>query len=161
VNDRDARAVFVAVVGEVGMTIPEIDDPGPDRLDELDDELGWGEAAELGPLPRPIRQALDAERADGWQWDAPCASADPEVWFPDENPLKLVVGICQDCPVRRACLATALLGNEVGIWAGTSANQRREPRRELRDGRQVPLVLDDLLARTGPVNDERDLGDAA
>ena len=62
----------------------------------------------------------------GWVMDAPCAQADPEAWFPDvgEFASHEVLAICRSCPVRRDCLAAALLHYEYGIWAGTTAKDR-------------------------------------
>lgn len=36
--------------------------------------------------------------------------------------------ICKTCEVKQQCLAYALENNEVGVWAGTTTNQRRKIR---------------------------------
>lgn len=57
-----------------------------------------------------------------------CAQADPDQWFPDKGQASpLAVAICRDCPVATACLEYALSHPEGqwGIWAGTTARQRR------------------------------------
>lgn len=72
------------------------------------------------------RHALARSRVPGWQGQALCASADPEAWFPrlGQRPQCQVLSTCQNCPVRRPCLATALLFNLDGIWAGTTVEAR-------------------------------------
>jgi len=60
------------------------------------------------------------------------------------NPL--VRAICAECPVRRSCLATALLFAEDGTWAGTSLIDRRPAFRALRGGANPAHALDQLLA---------------
>lgn len=59
-----------------------------------------------------------------------CAQVDPDLWFPDKGASLVDVqkarNVCQACPVRDACLEWALATNERnGIWAGTTAYQRR------------------------------------
>ena len=91
--------------------------------------------------------ALRTETASGWVADARCASADPEAWFPGpgQSAVPQVLGICAGCPVRRACLASALLHDELGVWAGTTAAERRTAYQWLRAGRSVATVLDQAL----------------
>lgn len=66
---------------------------------------------------------------------ARCADVpDPEVFFPlDERtgsgPAKLV---CAACPVRAACLDWALTAGVVGVWGGTTTEERRSLRLALR-----------------------------
>ena len=85
-----------------------------------------------------------------WQDDASCASADPESWFPVKGavPPRQVPRICGQCPVRRSCLAVALLWNEDGIWAGTNPRHRHEGYRHLAQG--VPVVVVVRLLLTDP-----------
>jgi WhiB family redox-sensing transcriptional regulator len=50
----------------------------------------------------------------------PCWDADPDLFFA-ESPadVETAKAICRDCPVRLACLATALDRNEPwGVWGG-------------------------------------------
>ena len=95
-------------------------------------------------LSRPTRRRLLEEIRPGWRAGAACASADPESWFPDKGtpPPRQVPAICVRCPVRRSCLATALVWNEDGIWAGTNPRHRREAYRLLRLGIGSSEVLD-------------------
>ena len=67
-----------------------------------------------------------------WVNEAVCATVDPELFFPDKAGAKAFDAkrVCRVCPVQAPCLEWALENNEVGIWAGTSENQRRMLRRE-------------------------------
>jgi WhiB family transcriptional regulator, redox-sensing transcriptional regulator len=50
----------------------------------------------------------------------PCWSSDPDLFFA-ESPADIdrAKAICQDCPVRRQCLASALQRREPwGVWGG-------------------------------------------
>jgi WhiB family redox-sensing transcriptional regulator len=75
--------------------------------------------------------------------DPPCRQTDPEVFFdPGESDthgrgfarLKrerraLALSICSECPLstRQACLEVALInGERVGVWGGTTPEQRAE-----------------------------------
>ncbi|NUS52082.1 MAG: WhiB family transcriptional regulator, partial [Nocardioidaceae bacterium] len=74
-------------------------------------------------VARPLRARI----GPGWQFGASCASADPESWFPDAQGAQVkpaVTRVCASCPVRRSCLAAALLWNVEGIWAGTTERER-------------------------------------
>ena len=69
--------------------------------------------------------------------DPACAQTDPELFFPQESELwdgRLVSkylniaaakSICQSCPLAVQCLEYALKNQEVGIWGGTTEDQRR------------------------------------
>ena len=96
--------------------------------------------------------ALTRRAPDGWQEHAACAEAkDPEVFFPAHPISWTFLGeplrTCAACPVRRPCLAAALLRDEAGIWAGTDRRDRRPALTRLAAGAAVDLVLDELLYR--------------
>lgn len=93
---------------------------------------------------RQLRAAIDP----GWRGAAWCASADPDAWFPDSGQAAVpqVHRICAGCPVRRSCLASALLHDEQGVWAGTTAAERENAYRWLRQGLAVATVLDRTLS---------------
>ncbi len=97
------------------------------------------------PLPVLVKRALAAEVWPEWFVGAPCASADPDAWFPETIAVEQVLRTCQECPLRRPCLAAGVLGNEHGVWGGTNRVQRTRARRRLADGRPVPVVLAKLL----------------
>lgn len=68
-----------------------------------------------------------------WMHDAPCAGR-LDMFF-DETHAKVVREarkICGDCYVYERCLSYALENQEVGIWAGTTTNQRAKILREKR-----------------------------
>lgn len=70
-----------------------------------------------------------------WHASAPCASTDPDAFFPDEKeqaaPAKR---ICARCPYRAPCVTEAIeRGEQYGIWGGLSTRQFRKVRRELRE----------------------------
>ena len=105
-------------------------------------------------LPRQLHpgkaRALARRITSDWREQAVCASAkDCEAWFP--NPatawefLAEPLSACAACPVRRSCLAAALLGDEAGLWAGTDRADRRPAHARLAAGAVVDLVLDELL----------------
>src|SRR5262249_36490080 len=81
-----------------------------------------------------------------WRDESACLTEDPELFFPIGNHIPAQVQtieakeVCRTCPVRRECLAWALMvGEEHGIWGGLDENERRELRRT-RAGRDRVLV---------------------
>jgi WhiB family redox-sensing transcriptional regulator len=73
-----------------------------------------------------------------WQDDALCAETDPELFFPEQgSPDPAARRTCRACPVQPECLEYALgfAGDQYldfGIWAATSASQRKKILRERR-----------------------------
>lgn len=76
---------------------------------------------------------------------AKCIEADPEIFYPREieNHKSNVISqvyesealakeTCRDCPLIAACLEFSLLNNEIGIWGGTTENDRKALRRRMR-----------------------------
>lgn len=65
----------------------------------------------------------------GWMTQATCRDYDPELWFPvAEESGDVAIGHCRTCPVRVECLEYALDIGAVGIWGGTTTEQRRQIR---------------------------------
>ncbi|MFE6486965.1 WhiB family transcriptional regulator [Streptomyces sp. NPDC057757] len=67
-----------------------------------------------------------------WRESAACRSVDPDLFFPigSTGPALFQINgakaVCQGCPVREQCLEWALeTGQSVGVWGGTSENERR------------------------------------
>jgi WhiB family redox-sensing transcriptional regulator len=63
-----------------------------------------------------------------WMDNAPCASADPEAFFPahgeSAHPARRV---CAGCPLQLPCLRYALQENiRDGVWGGLTPKQRRK-----------------------------------
>ncbi len=101
------------------------------------------------------RLELRAVVEDDWQESAGCAGADPAAWFPkpgvEAGPQ--VRATCVRCDVRRSCLAVALLGDEYGIWGGTTPDDRRVAYRHLKAGVPTGEVLDVLLEQAARPRD--------
>ncbi|MEU2111857.1 WhiB family transcriptional regulator [Streptomyces sp. NPDC019507] len=66
-----------------------------------------------------------------WHDDALCAQTDPDAFFPEVGTTSAVAKrVCMGCPVRRECLEHAVThGENVGVWGGTTPNQRKAIRR--------------------------------
>ena len=99
-------------------------------------------------LTRAQQHDLSTQRSRGWQRDALCAQADPDAWFPEQSNAAppQVFTVCGRCPVRRSCLASALLRHEEGVWAGTTEADRRQVYGLLKADVPVGRVLDAALA---------------
>src|SRR5918993_5827771 len=98
-------------------------------------------------LPSTVRAALRAAVVEDWAKDAACTSqfVDPDWWTaPDRDPDQDTARtVCQSCPVRRSCLAHALVTAEQdGIWGGASPDERVWMRLFPAAGAPVPVVLD-------------------
>ena len=137
------------------------------------DEGGYGTLSraerlerELDRLSRPDRQGLGPELVarlrvrivDRWQQNAACAGADPEAWFPEHPGSRVhpaVVRTCAGCPVRRSCLASAVLWSVEGIWAGTTVWDRRTTLRLLRAGEPIAEVITATLDHAEGRTDRR------
>ena len=66
-----------------------------------------------------VSELLDAAPHAGL--DLPCRSSDnPDLWFADSPAeLERAKTLCEDCPVRAACLAAAMSRHEPwGVWGG-------------------------------------------
>lgn len=66
---------------------------------------------------------------------ANCAGTDPESFFPAHVGIStenmLAKKICENCICKEDCLTYALHYRVIGIWAGTTAIQRRKMRKQL------------------------------
>lgn len=76
--------------------------------------------------------ALELGLAPARTESAPCASVDPDEWFPEDGRQALrAKAICRRCPLRTQCLDDALArGEEYGVWGGLSARERRTLQRD-------------------------------
>jgi hypothetical protein len=98
-------------------------------------------------MPATVRDELRAEIAPGWGQQAACASRcfDPDWWFAsaDDELQTVARDVCGTCPVRRSCLAYALVANEPhGIWGGFDESERAWLRLALAEGTRVAAILD-------------------
>lgn len=65
-----------------------------------------------------------------------CATTDPEIFFPEKGAkghslyiVRAARRMCAGCPYKEPCLAWAVEHDEMGIWGGTTAKERRVHRR--------------------------------
>jgi WhiB family transcriptional regulator, redox-sensing transcriptional regulator len=73
-----------------------------------------------------------------------------------------LVEVCQRCPAQRSCLAAALaIGEEYGIWGGTTEADRAYGLAALARGASVPDVLDQLQITPHHRGNDRDERGAA
>ncbi|GCB53039.1 WhiB family transcriptional regulator [Streptomyces sp. NL15-2K] len=73
---------------------------------------------------------------DNWRDHAACRHEDPDLFFPIGTTGPALVqterakAVCRRCPVREKCLQWALdTGQTLGVWGGTSENERRALKR--------------------------------
>jgi len=74
-----------------------------------------------------------------WHSQAACRGTDPEIFYSDQpEQMSQAMQLCRACPVRGACLDTAMAHREFdGIWGGVPEAQRRRVfRREDRQRRR-------------------------
>ncbi len=122
---------------------------------------GWTmEASEDGErvlLPATAARELESVLEPDWAVDAACVSVDPELWFPDKGGTtsRAVLEICASCPVRRSCLASAIVNLEDGIWGGVQALQRSQARGQIWRGAETLAVLDELLDQAATTRSQR------
>jgi WhiB family redox-sensing transcriptional regulator len=105
---------------------------------------------DAAPLHPAKAAALARRIPPRWRDLAACsANEDPDAWFPttiaDLARAAEAKRICRGCPVRRECLAAALLRREAGIWGGTSQPDRDQALSALCRGGAVDAVLDVTL----------------
>jgi hypothetical protein len=96
-------------------------------------------------LPAEVDAELRPAVWPGWWRAAACAHADPVLFdteLASSRELRTARGICAGCPVRNACLASALLRFEHGLWAGTTEADRAAARTDLRRGVLLSAVRD-------------------
>ena len=110
------------------------------------------------PTPRPHQRSMHpskraalVRRIDvGWQDQALCPKFPADDWFPapsDSDVVCELIDVCQRYPAQRSCLAAALaMGEEHGIWGGTTEADRVYGLAALARGTAVPDVLEQLTA---------------
>lgn len=68
-----------------------------------------------------------------WMEQAACATANPEIFYPDDRrsaTARAAKRVCGTCPVQNDCLVHALTHHEShGIWGGLDEADRRLIRR--------------------------------
>ncbi|MFI1928504.1 MULTISPECIES: WhiB family transcriptional regulator [unclassified Streptomyces] len=80
---------------------------------------------------------------DNWREHAECRNEDPDLFFPigTSGPALLQTeqakAVCRHCPVREQCLEWAMETDQtLGVWGGTSENERRALKRRIRAARR-------------------------
>lgn len=73
-----------------------------------------------------------------WRDHAACREMDPDLFFPIGTAGESLVQIdearevCRRCPVCGPCLRWALDSGSAGVWGGTTEDERRTLRRQIR-----------------------------
>ncbi|PKK16117.1 WhiB family transcriptional regulator [Thermomonospora sp. CIF 1] len=84
-----------------------------------------------------------------WTDYAICRGVDPELFYPINYTVPVMAeqveaakAICGNCPVKAECLDWALRAGEPdGIWGGTTPEERRYIRREMRRGERTGRIV--------------------
>jgi hypothetical protein len=89
-----------------------------------------GDPAERWTVDLDAVRATTVERP-AWHADAACKGSGPRLIFAGSrrSAADARARYCDACPVSAQCLAAALSGDEVGVWGGSTADQRRGMRR--------------------------------
>lgn len=73
-----------------------------------------------------------------WMDQASCRGCDMAMFYPNHGAHSHhAKRVCDDCPVRAACLDYALTHREWGVWGGTDDADRDTIRRKLRNRRRM------------------------
>lgn len=82
--------------------------------------LGSGTVKDLDEVILSEGVAGVIDTADAQGIDLPCQVGDPDLWFGDTPAeLERAKHLCGDCPMRNACLRSAIARNEPwGVWGG-------------------------------------------
>ena len=74
----------------------------------------------MSPLATAAPDALLDPLSKACPENLPCRVYDSELWFADSpTDLELAKGLCQQCPARLACFASAAARREPwGVWGG-------------------------------------------
>lgn len=75
----------------------------------------------------------------------------PEVFFPEDEPdkylrkklVEVAKQVCNDCPVRLRCFDYALSAHMVGVWGGTTTEEREALRGSRNSRVQVHTFTED------------------
>jgi len=96
--------------------------------------------------------ALDVEISRNYpvfkdQGVPPCATTDPEIFFPEKGArgsstyiVNAARRMCAGCPYKQPCLEWAVEHDEMGIWGGTTAKERRVHRRALKSRKEGKAI---------------------
>lgn len=78
-----------------------------------------------GELVAPVATLLPL--APAWMKNAPCASVDPEIFYPEKGEsAKPAKSVCRLCPYKAPCLTYAVEHRQrFGVWGGLAEKERR------------------------------------
>lgn len=87
------------------------------------------------PVPKPKFK----QPADNWAWTSKgnCVGIDVNIFYLDDKARgdekkaqeQAAKKICVGCPVINECLESALAHNELGVWGGTTEDERKKMKR--------------------------------
>jgi len=94
--------------------------------------------------------AVTGTYSDGSSFNLPCHTADPEMYFSDDElAVAEAKSLCGGCPVRTQCLEGALSRQEpAGVWGGELFEDGRIIARKRKAGRPTAV---EVAARTAPI----------
>ena len=94
--------------------------------------------------------AVTGTYSDGSSFNLPCHTADPEMYFSDDElAIAEAKSLCGGCPVRTQCLEGALSRQEpTGVWGGELFEDGRIIARKRKAGRPTAV---EVAARTAPI----------
>ena len=94
--------------------------------------------------------AVTGTYSDGSSFNLPCHTADPEMYFSDDElAIAEAKSLCGGCPVRTQCLEGALSRQEpAGVWGGELFEDGRIIARKRKAGRPTAV---EVAARTSPI----------
>ncbi len=94
--------------------------------------------------------AVTGTYSDGSSFNLPCHTADPEMYFSDDElAVAEAKSLCGGCPVRTQCLEGALSRQEpAGVWGGELFEDGRIIARKRKAGRPTAV---EVTARTAPI----------
>lgn len=78
---------------------------------------------------------IESDARPTWMRDAACVKAtDLSIFFEEDRPtcVRAARKMCTTCAVKDLCLQHALDNKEVGVWGGTTTNQRAKMMRHKR-----------------------------
>lgn len=95
-------------------------------------------------------RTMDRLVAVGWRVIGLCAGDATGAWFAHKgsHAERRAKVVCSMCPVRNACLGSALLhGEEFGVWGGLAPEDRHPLDEALKAGIPLELVLERALGQ--------------
>ena len=92
------------------------------------------------------------DASDDWRALSKCAAltakeADALFFPPPGGKKNRAESFCNDCPVMRECLSTALPKGTVGFWAGTTEQDRQGMRDFVSAVIPMPLPISDVMPK--------------